>query len=114
MARPGMAQPARRRGRSNVAKFWIGVALCIPALVLVGALESLPTVAGNAVNLPHEISAIATLGLNLGLLGAFLVGLVRESTRFVMVGLLAGLAILFVLAAGACIALLAGVGGSGY
>ncbi|WP_457252806.1 hypothetical protein [Pedococcus sp. P5_B7] len=104
-----MTQPARRRGRSNVAKFWIGVALCIPALFLVGGLESLPTVVGNAVNLPNELSTIATLGLNVGLLAAFIVGLVRESTRFIMVGMLAGLAIVFVLAAGACVVLLVGL-----
>ena len=108
-----MTQPAPRRRQSNVAKFWIGVALCIPALFVVGALESLPTLVGNQVNLPNEISAIATFGLNIGLLAAFIVGLVRESTRFILVGMLAGLAILFVLAAGACIALLVGLG-AGY
>jgi hypothetical protein len=107
-----MTQPARRRGRSNVAKFWIGVALCIPTLFLVGVLESLPTFVGDAVNLPGELSAIATFGLNIGLLGAFIVGIVRESTRFIVVGILAGVAILFVLAAGACIALLAGIASS--
>lgn len=110
MTQPGPTPPAKRRVRSNVAKFWIGVALCIPALAVVGAVESLPTVVGNRLNLPSEVGAIATIGLNLGLLGAFIVGLVRESTRFIMVGLLAGLAILFVLAAGACVVLLAGVG----
>jgi|EndMetStandDraft_7_1072992.scaffolds.fasta_scaffold163224_2 hypothetical protein len=110
MTQPQLAQPGPRRGRSNVAKFWIGVALCLPVLFLVGALESLPTVVGDAVNLPGEVSAIATFGLNIGLLAAFVLGLVRESTRFVVVGIIAGVAILFVLAAGACIALLAGVG----
>ena len=107
-----MTQPARRRRLSNVAKFWIGVALCLPVLFLAGLLVSLPSVVGNAVNLPGEVSAIATFGLTIGLLGAFIVGLAREGTRFILVGLLAGLAILFVLAAGACIALLVGVGSS--
>jgi hypothetical protein len=105
-----MTQPVRRRGRSSVARFWIGVALCIPTLFVVGVLESLPTAVGRAVHLPGELSAIATLGLNAGLLAAVVVGLVREATRFVVVGILAGLAVLFVLAAGACIALLAGAG----
>ena len=68
-----MTQAAPRRGRSNVARFWIGVALCLPALFVVGALESLPTLVGNKVNLPNEVSAIATFGLNLGLLVAFIV-----------------------------------------
>jgi hypothetical protein len=105
-----MTQPAPRRRRSNTSKFWIGVVLCVPALFVVGVLESLPTLVGNALNLPDALSTIATFGLNLGLLAAFVVGLVRDSTRFVFVGILAGLAILFVLAAGACIVLLTGVG----
>jgi hypothetical protein len=104
-----MTVPARRRGRSNVAKFWIGVALCLPALVLVGALESIPTVVSNRLNLPSELGVIATFGLNIALLGAFIWGLVREGTRFILVGMLAGLAILLVLAAGACIVLLTGL-----
>lgn len=109
-----MTEPARRRGLSNVAKFWIGVALCVPALILAAVLGSLPTVVGNRVNLPPELSAIATFGMSVGLLATGIVGLVRGSTRFIVVGMLAGLAILFVLAAGACIALLVGVAGSGY
>jgi hypothetical protein len=110
MTQPQLAQPAPRRRRSNVAKFWIGVALCIPALVVVGFLESLPTVTRNALDLPDAMAAIGTFGLNIGLLAAVIVGLVRDSTRFIVVGILAGVAILFVLAAGACIALLAGLG----
>ena len=50
---PQTASPSRRR-RSNVAKFWIGVALCLPALFLVGPLESLPSVVANALDLPGE------------------------------------------------------------
>lgn len=105
-----MTQPARRRRLSNVARFWIGVALCVPVLFLVGLLVSLPSVVGNELNLPGELSGIATFGMSIGLLATGIVGLVRESTRFIVVGILAGLAILFVLAAGACIVLLAGLG----
>lgn len=112
MTQPQLAQPVPRRGRSNVAKFWIGVALCLPVLFVVGVLESLPTVTGDALGIPNEVSAIATFGLNIGLLAAFIVGLVREGTRFIVIGIIAGVAILFVLAAGACIALLAGLGSS--
>jgi hypothetical protein len=107
-----MTQPARRRGRSNVAKFWIGVALCLPAVFVVGVLGSLPTIVGNAVNLPSGLSALATFGMSVALLAIAVLGLVRERTRFIVVGMLAGLAILFVLAAGACIVLLTGVGSS--
>lgn len=101
--------PPVRRGRSNVARFWIGVLLCLPALFVVGALESLPTLVGGKIGVPSEVSSLATIGLNIGLLGTLILGLVRESTRFIVVGIMAGLAILFVLAAGACIALLAGL-----
>ncbi|GAA2164213.1 hypothetical protein [Pedococcus bigeumensis] len=104
-----MTQPARRRGRSNVAKFWIGVALCLPALFLAGVLVSLPSTVGGAVNLPSGLSSLATFGMSVGLLATAVLGLVREGTRFVVVGMLAGLAILFVLAAGACIVLLTGL-----
>lgn len=105
-----MTQPARRRRLSNVARFWIGVALSLPALFLAGLLVSLPTVVGNKLNLPSELGGLAGVGMSFGLLVTGIVGLVRESTRFIVVGILAGLAILFVLAAGACIALLAGLG----
>ena len=55
-----MTQPARRRRLSNVARFWIGVALCIPVLFLAGLLVSLPSVVGNELNLPGELSGLAT------------------------------------------------------
>ena len=102
-------QPARRRRLSNVAKFWIGVAACLPALVLAGLLVSLPSVVGNELNLPGQLIGIASFGMSIGLLAVGVFGLVRESTRFFVVGMLAGLAILLVLAAGACIVLLAGL-----
>lgn len=100
--------PPPRRGRSNVAKFWIGVALCIPAMFVVGLLETVPGIAADALSLPDVVPGIAAAGLNLALFAAVIVGLVIEKTRFVVLGILACLAVLFVVAAGACVVLLAG------
>lgn len=105
-------QPPRRRGLSNVARFWIGVLLCVPAIVVIGFLETLPTWFGHRLGLPGAASSISTLLLNLLLLAAVVYGLVKEATRFIVVGIMAGLAILFVLAAGACVVLLTGLGQS--
>lgn len=108
---PSSGEPWRppRRGRSNVAKFWIGVALCIPVLLAAGALQAVPSVIADAVSLPPEVGQFSTLGLDLALFGAFIAGLVVEKTRFIVLGILAGIAILFVVAAGACVLLLAGM-----
>jgi hypothetical protein len=65
-------------------------------------------VAGT-LSLPSELSAVSSLVLNLALLAVFILGLVKERTRFIVLGMMAGVAILFVLAAGACILLLTGV-----
>jgi hypothetical protein len=46
---------------------------------------------------------------DVALLGLFVLGLVKERSRFIVLGMLAGVAILFVLAAGACILLLTGL-----
>ncbi|SDP37316.1 hypothetical protein SAMN04489867_2227 [Pedococcus dokdonensis] len=107
-----MTQPPRRRRLSNVAKFWIGVLACLPALVVAGFLVALPSTVGNELDLPGGLIALASLGMSVGLLAVFVFGLARESTRFFAVGMLAGAAILFVLAAGACVVLLAGLGQS--
>ena len=98
-----------RRGRSNVAKFWTGVALCLPALFVAGALQAIPRAIASSLSLPPELGQFSTLGLDLALFGAFITGLVVEKTRFIVLGILAGIAVLFVVAAGACVLLLAGL-----
>ena len=102
-----------RRGRSNVFKFWMGVLLCLPALFVAGALQAVPRAVGDALSLPPEVGQFSTLGLDLGLFVAFIAGLVVEKTRFIVLGIIAGVAVLFVVAASACILLLAGLA-SGY
>ena len=98
-----------RRGRSNVAKFWIGVALCLPVLFVTGALQAIPSAIASSLSLPPELGQFSTLGLDLALFGAFITGLVVEKTRFIVLGILAGIAVLFVVAAGACVLLLVGL-----
>jgi hypothetical protein len=107
---PGPPPPRPpRRGMSNAARFGIGLALAIPAMILVGAVQTIPFVVSDALSLPSELTPIPMLGANALLLALFVFGLVRERTRFVVLGMMAGVAILFVLAAGACVLLLTGL-----
>ncbi len=108
---PSAGGPGRppRRGPSNVARFWIGVALCLPVLFVAGALQAVPSIIADSLSLPPEVGQFSTLGLDLALFAAFIAGLVVEKTRFIVLGIMAGIAVLFVVAAGACILLLAGL-----
>ena len=94
---------------SNSARFGIGVLLSLPTLFLLGAAQAVPQMVSGALSLPPELGAVAMLVANLALLALFILGLVKERTRFVVLGIMAGVAILFVLAAGACILLLTGL-----
>ena len=95
---------------SNKAKFWIGVGLAVPAVV-VG-----PLLVSAALNLGQVISADSPLGGILSSLAALLLlaGLVTlmvlEKTRWFGLGMLAGFAILLILAAGACVVLIIAIG----
>ena len=106
---PGPPPRPARRGMSNAAKFGIGVALAIPAMVLVGVFQTVPWMVSDALSVPSEVAGLSMFGASVLLLALFVVGLVRERTRFVVLGILAGVAILFVIAAGACILLLTGL-----
>ena len=94
---------------SNAARFGIGLALAIPAMILVGGFQVLPMVVNDALSLPAELAPVSMVGANALLLTLFVFGLVRELNRFIVLGMMAGVAILFVLAAGACILLLTGL-----
>lgn len=106
---PGEPWKPPRRGRSNVFKFWMGVLLCLPVLFVAVALQAIPRAVGDALSLPPEVGQFSTLGLDLGLFAAFIAGLVVEKTRFIVLGVLAGIAVLFVIAAGACVLLIVGL-----
>jgi hypothetical protein len=91
---------------SNKAKFWIGVALSIPALILGGIVTGLGTGVAGGLGADSEASAIISSVLGLGLLAALVVAIVLEKTRWFAIGIVAGSAVLFILLAGACIVLL--------
>ncbi len=95
-----------RSGMSNKAKFWIGVALTIPALFLAGAVSAVPSAVLDGMNADPSVGGVVGLVLMLVMLGLFVTAIVLERTRWFALGILAGTAILFVLAAGACVALL--------
>jgi branched-subunit amino acid transport protein len=87
----------------------MGVLLCLPVLFVAGALQALPSTFADAVHLPQSVGQFMVLGIDIALLGAFITGLVVEKTRFLVLGIIAGIAVLFVVAAGACVLLLAGL-----
>jgi hypothetical protein len=95
---------------SNKAKFWLGAVLALPAII-VG-----PVIVGIAVNIGQAISADGPLSGVLGgiasilLFAGFIVLLVVERTRWIGLGMLAGIAILLIVAAGACVVLLVAIG----
>jgi hypothetical protein len=78
-------------------------------LFVAGALQAIPSIIADSLSLPPEVGQFTTLGLDLALFAAFITGLVVERTRFFVLGIIAGTAVLFVVAAGACILLLAGL-----
>ena len=95
-----------RGGLSDRAKFWIGVALALPVVLLgsvvSGAVSSLMSLLGAD---PGVSAAIAGL-VGLVELAALVVAVVFERTRWFAIGVIAGTAILLILAAGACVVLI--------
>jgi hypothetical protein len=98
--------PGRPGGMSNKAKFWIGVALSIPALIVAGIVTGAGSALADGLGAGSDASAIVSSFLGLLLFVGFIASLVIEKTRWFAIGILAGLAVLLILAAGACIVLL--------
>jgi hypothetical protein len=96
-------------GLSNKAKFWIGVALTIPTLILAGIVSGAASAATEGVG--GDASAGAAVAGVVGLLelGVFVAAVIIEKTRWFALGILAGTAILLILAAGACVVLIIGL-----
>jgi hypothetical protein len=88
-------QPPRR----DRWKIWMGIGLAIPALIATGVLAGM-------VGVVDDSGALSSLFVIAGLL-APVVLLFFPSTRKVAIGLLIGYGTLFILAAGACVALIA-------
>jgi hypothetical protein len=97
---------------SNKAKFWIGVVLALPALVvsavLVGMVSSISGPNGDS-----TLGGVLSMVVAASLLVGYVALIVLPRTRWVALGMLAGSAILLILAAGACVALLAAYSTSG-
>jgi len=91
---------------SNKGKFWLGVVLALPAIVVGSGIVALATNLGQVISPDGPGSGILGGLASLGLLVAFIGLVVVNRTRWIGLGMLAGIATLFVVAAGACIALL--------
>ena len=85
--------------RSDRWKIWVGIGLAIPALIVTGLLA-------GAVGVVDDSGGLSGLVGLAGLVGPVVL-LFFRSTRKLALGLLIGYAVLFILVAGACVALLA-------
>ena len=107
-AGPPFPQPT---GLSNKAKFWFGVLLAIPVLIVSGLVSSVPSIVlSNATGAVGTAAGIVTLVLDVALLVLLVAGIVWRPTRWWALGAVAGMAVLFVVLAGACVVLLVGLG----
>ncbi len=91
---------------SNTAKFWIGVALAIPVVIIGSVFVSIASGVGTVLDDSGTASAILGGLVSLLELAAVVVALVLPKTRWFALGAIAGIAVLTVLAAGACVVLL--------
>ncbi len=98
--------PEPRPGMSNKAKFWIGVLLTIPAIIVGSVITGAGSALVDAVNGDPAIGAAVSSLLGLLIFAAYIAAIVIPKTRWFALGILAGTAVLFILAAGACVALL--------
>ena len=102
----GPPGPPPQQGLSNKARFWIGVPLAIPALFVAGLVVGAAGALGAAIDDTGGVTTILSGIALLLVVAAFVVALVKPSTRFFALGVMAGTAVILVLAAGACVALL--------
>ena len=93
-------------GMSNKGKFWLGVALTLPAMFVSGVLVGIPAAALDSLNASQDIGELLSGLVGLALLAGWIMMLVLEKTRWIALGMLAGSAIVLILAAGACVVLL--------
>jgi hypothetical protein len=101
---PGGREPGS--GRSNKATFWIGVALAIPALIVSGIVTSAGAALVDSVGGDPALGATLSTVLGLLVLAGFIAMVVHSRTRWLALGIMAGTAVLFILFAGACVALI--------
>jgi hypothetical protein len=91
---------------SNKAKFWIGVALAIPVAILAGTLGGAASAVVDGISGSSDAAAAAGVVVGLGEIAALVTALVFARTRWFAIGVIAGLAVILILAAGACVVLI--------
>lgn len=104
--------PPQPSGLSNKVKFWIGVPLAVPAMFATGMLMSLADTLLDGAAPTSSADGLVVLLVGLVLLAGFITLIVVERTRWFAIGMLAGGAAALILAAGACLVLLASLSGS--
>jgi hypothetical protein len=91
---------------SNKAAFWIGAALALPAIFLASMIIGAGAAVGEGVAGDPAVGGLISGLLGLLILGGLVAAIIVEKTRWFAVGVLAGTAILLIVAAGACVVLL--------
>lgn len=109
---PQGPQNERPGGRSNKAKFWIGVVLALPALFVAAVVSGGGSALADALGADPMAGTIISSVLSLLLLAGYIAMIVIERTRWLALGMLAGAAILVILLAGACVVLLVALSNS--
>ena len=102
-------QPDPDAGMSKKAKFWIGVVLTIPVIIIWGVLSGGGSAVTEGVGGDPSAGAAVAAVISLLLFALFIAALVVEKTRWFAIGVLAGTAVLLILFAGACIVLIIGL-----
>jgi hypothetical protein len=104
--------PGQSGGMSNKAKFWVGVALALPTIVLAGLISGATSAVADGISGDSALAGVAAVVVGLGELAALIGAIVWERTRWFAVGVIAGGAVLLILAAGACVVLLVALSNS--
>ncbi len=80
--------------------------LALPAIIVASIISGAGSAVVDAVGGDPAVGAAVSGAIALALLAGFVTLVVLERTRWIALGILAGSAIVFILAAGACVALL--------
>jgi hypothetical protein len=97
---------------SGRAKFWLGAALAIPAVIAAVTLFATATTVATSLTEDTTTQGAVAIACLVVLLGCWVALVVVERTRMVALGILAGTAIVTVVLGGACVALIAAVNGT--
>jgi hypothetical protein len=97
---------------SNKAKFWVGVVLALPTIVLAGLISGATSAVADGISGDSALAGVVAVVVGLAELGALIGAIVWGRTRWFAVGVIAGGAVLLILAAGACVVLLVALSNS--